>query len=183
MGRLKKLDPTKITGYQKELYDRIAAQRGAVRGPFNAWLYSPELCDKVEALGKYVRFDSDISMLLKEVAVLVIARNATSQYVWQAHERFALKHGVSQPVIDAIADNQDPDFPTKDERIIYTYTMELVKTFRVSDATWKAMVEMLDEPRVVEFTAFIGNFNMVCMAVNAFAVDLPAGQEPRLSEA
>lgn len=183
MSRLKNLDPSKISGLQKELYDRIAAKRGAVRGPFNAWLYSPELCDRVEALGKYVRFDSDISMLLKEVAVLVIARHFTSQYVWQAHVRFALKAGVSQPVIDAIAANENPDFPTADERTIYNFTMEMMKKHRVADATWAAMVEMLDEPRVVEFTAFVGNFSMVSMAVNVFDVDLPEGEKPQLSEA
>ena len=64
MGRLKNLKPEHMTERQKELYDRIAAKRGAVRGPFNAWLYSPELCDRVEALGKFVRYDASFPMIV-----------------------------------------------------------------------------------------------------------------------
>lgn len=178
MGRLANLDPEMITGYQKELYDRIAAARGAVRGPFNAWLYSPELCDKVEALGKFVRFDSDIPMNLKEIAVLVVARNFRSNYVWQAHEKFALKHGVPQPVIDAIREGSTPVFATPEERIAFDYATQMMTDHRVKDETWAAFVASFDTQRVVEFTAFIGNFSMVSLAVNTFAVDLPNGVEP-----
>ncbi|MFV0243957.1 MAG: carboxymuconolactone decarboxylase family protein [Qingshengfaniella sp.] len=177
MGRLPALNPDEITGYQKDLYDRIAAARGAVRGPFNAWLYAPHLCDRVEALGKYVRFDSDIDMRLKEIAVLVIARHNDSDYVWNAHAKFARKHGVTDAVIEAIRQGQEPVFPNPDEKLAYDYTRELIITHKVSDATWAALVAHLDEARVVEFTAFIGNFTMVALAVNAFEVDLPSGAE------
>jgi 4-carboxymuconolactone decarboxylase len=180
MGRLRNLDPNVITGYQKELYDRIAGRRGAVRGPFNAWLYSPELCDRVENLGAYVRFETDISMQLKEIAVLQIARHFTSQYMWRAHVRFALKHGVTQEQIDAIRERQEPPLPSDAEKTVYRYTAELLGNHRVSDATWDALVALLDERRTVEFTAFIGNFCMVALALNAFQVDLPEGDEALL---
>jgi hypothetical protein len=41
-------------------------------------------------------------------------------------------------------------------------------------------VALLDERRTVEFTAFIGNFCMVALALNAFQVDLPEGDEALL---
>ncbi|HCE21786.1 MAG TPA: carboxymuconolactone decarboxylase, partial [Hyphomonas sp.] len=100
MGRLKNLKPEHMTERQKELYDRIAAKRGAVRGPFNAWLYSPELCDRVEALGKFVRYDASFPMIVREIVVLVIARHFKAQYMWQAHSRIAVKEGVAQAVVD-----------------------------------------------------------------------------------
>lgn len=178
MGRLKNLDKDTLAPRQRELFDRIVGARGAVRGPFNAWLYSPELCDRVEALGKYLRFDSNISMTLKEVAVLVVARRFRSNYVWQAHERFALQHGVTQDVIDAIREGRVPDFHDTDQRLVYEYAHQMMTDSRVSDATWTAMVAILGEPRMVEFTAFIGNFAMVSLAVNTFAVDLPEGVTP-----
>jgi 4-carboxymuconolactone decarboxylase len=180
MGRLKNLDPAAISGYQKELYDRIAAQRGAVRGPFNAWLYSPELCDRVEALGAYVRFTSDIPMLLKEIAVLQIARAYTSQYMWRAHVKFALDNGVSREIVDAIRDRHPVPLRDDAERLVHRYTDELLRDHRVSDAAWQGWVAMFDERRAVEFTAFIGNFCMVAMALNTFEVDLPKGDEPLL---
>jgi 4-carboxymuconolactone decarboxylase len=181
MGRLRQLDPAELTSQQRGLYDRIAAKRGAVRGPFNAWLYSPELCDRVESLGKYLRYDSAIPMLLREVVVLAVARHFTSQYMWQAHARIAVKEGVSQAVVDAIGKRQLPLFPAPEQKVVFDYAAELLRDHEVSDASWAAAVKLLGEVGTVELTAFIGNFSMVAMALNAFKVDLPKGVEPQLA--
>src|SRR5690242_3738862 len=47
---------TELTPRQQEISDAIAAKRGATRGPFLIWLRSPELAEKVDALGAYCRF-------------------------------------------------------------------------------------------------------------------------------
>lgn len=180
MGRLRQLDPAELSDRQRELYDRIAAKRGAVRGPFNAWLYSPELCDRVEALGKYVRYDANIPMLLKEIVVLLIARHFTAQYMWQAHAKIAAKEGVRQDVIDAIASRRMPDFSNDGERIVHDFATQMLRDYRVADATWADASALLGEAATVELTAFVGNFSMVALALNTFEVDLPEGVAPQL---
>ena len=40
---------TDLTPRQQEISDKIAAKRGATRGPFLIWLRSPELAEKVES--------------------------------------------------------------------------------------------------------------------------------------
>lgn len=181
MARLRKLDPSELNPKQKVLYDRIAGARGAVRGPFNAWLYSPDLCDRVEAFGKYVRFDSEIPMDLKELVVIIAARRWTSQYMWQSHTKVARKEGVSDAVIDAIAAHKRPDFPNEDQRIVYDFAHEMLETGTVGDKTWNDAIGLLGEQRTVELIALIGNFSMVAMALNAFQVDLPEGVAPELT--
>jgi hypothetical protein len=54
---------TELTPRQQEISDAIAAKRGATRGPFLIWLRSPELAEKVDALGAYCRFDAGINAL------------------------------------------------------------------------------------------------------------------------
>jgi 4-carboxymuconolactone decarboxylase len=55
--RFKELAPATMTPEQKKVADAIqSGPRGAgLRGPFNALLRSPELCDLVQRVGAYVR--------------------------------------------------------------------------------------------------------------------------------
>ncbi|WP_313350457.1 carboxymuconolactone decarboxylase family protein [Paracoccus sp. (in: a-proteobacteria)] len=119
MARVKTLAREELDPRQLELYDRIAGVPEAVRGPFKAWLHSPELCDRIEALGKYVRFDSDVSLFLKEIAILQVARTYTCQYMWIAHQSFVLQAGVPQDYIDAIATSAIPAFKHEDARVVH----------------------------------------------------------------
>ena len=57
-SRFTTLTPETMTADQKRVADAIqSGPRGAgLRGPFNALLRSPELCDLVQRLGAFVRF-------------------------------------------------------------------------------------------------------------------------------
>jgi hypothetical protein len=50
-------DLSDLSVRQQEISDWITARRGGTRGPFLVWLRSPELCEKVEALGAYCRYE------------------------------------------------------------------------------------------------------------------------------
>jgi 4-carboxymuconolactone decarboxylase len=69
--RLPKL--TDLSPRQQEISDRITSRRGGTRGPFLVWLRSPELCEKVEALGAYCRFESSLDSRLNELSLLIAA--------------------------------------------------------------------------------------------------------------
>jgi len=56
--RFPELKPEQMTEAQKHVYEGIVGgPRGGARGPFNALLRSPELADRVQKLGEYVRFE------------------------------------------------------------------------------------------------------------------------------
>ena len=67
--RFTTLTPETMTADQKRVADAIqSGPRGAgLRGPFNALLRSPELCDLVQRVGAYVRFGSSIPPRLNEI--------------------------------------------------------------------------------------------------------------------
>lgn len=176
--RLEIIEQDKMTAAQRELHARIAGARGAVRGPFNLWLYSPELCDKVEALGKFVRFDSSIPPKLRDITILVTARHWDSSYMWHSYSKRALDTGVTQDIITAIAERRTPDLTIGADRAVYGYAKELLDRHHVSDATFRSAVEAIGKATIVELTALIGNYSMVAMALNAFEVDMPEGAKP-----
>src|SRR5260221_14190525 len=69
--RLPKLTPETMTPRQGELHDKIAGKRGKVGGPYQVWLNSPELCERVEALGAYLRWDSAMPAKFRELSLLM----------------------------------------------------------------------------------------------------------------
>src|SRR5580693_2475959 len=99
---------TELTPRQREISDAIAAKRGATRGPFLIWLRSPELAEKVDALGVYCRFDSSINERLRELSLLIAARRFDAQYSWNAHHRKAIEAGVSAESIKELASDEVP---------------------------------------------------------------------------
>jgi len=76
---------TDLSDRQREISDRITARRGGTRGPFLVWLRSPDLCERVEALGAYCRFESALDPRIRELSLLIAARCFDAQYSWNAH--------------------------------------------------------------------------------------------------
>ena len=79
--RFTTLTPETMTADQKRVADAIqAGPRGAgLRGPFNALLRSPELCDLVQRVGAFVRFGTSIPQRLNEMAIIMAGRKWTAQ--------------------------------------------------------------------------------------------------------
>jgi 4-carboxymuconolactone decarboxylase len=174
--RLPKL--TELSPRQQEISDRITARRGGTRGPFLVWLRSPELCERVEALGAYCRFESSLDLRLSELSLLVAARFRDAQYSWNAHVRKAIDAGVSEEALKALANREEPDFGRQDEQALYQFSKEILQDHFVSDETFAAALRELGEQGLVDLIGCLGNFSMLAMLLNAFQVDLQDVQPP-----
>lgn len=167
-----------LTPRQRELHARIAGKRGQVRGPFLVWLQSPELCDRVEALGAYVRFDCSLSEKLREFSILITARFWDAQHSWNAHVDKAIAAGMSADALRAIAEHRTPEFTQPDEQIFYQFSMEVLEQHFVSDATFAAALQQFGAQGVVDIIGCLGNFSMLAMCLNTFQVDLDPNRAP-----
>lgn len=162
---------------------RVAANirsgpRGKLIGPFNAWLRSPELADRLQKVGEYIRFNSSLPTRLNELAILITARSWGSQFEWWAHARFALDAGLSRAIVDAIAAGQRPQEMAADETIVYDFCTELRHTRAVSDATYEAMQTAFGEQGIVDVIAASGYYDIVSMTLNVAQIPMPKGETP-----
>ena len=167
-----------MTERQLEVSARIAGRRGAVRGPFQVWLQSPELCDRVEALGAFVRFESSLPLRLRELSLLLAARHWDAQYSWNAHVDKAVEAGIPAEAVRAIAERGEPTFDREDDRAFYRFCQELLETHFVSDDTFRLALEHFGSQGLVDAVGSLGNFSMLAMCLNAFQVDLQADRTP-----
>jgi 4-carboxymuconolactone decarboxylase len=169
---------TDLSPRQKEISERITARRGGTRGPFPVWLRSPELCEKVEALGAYCRFESALDPRIRELSLLVAARLLDAQYSWNAHVGKAADLGVSREALTELADGQEPHFTRRDEQVAYRFGTEILRDHFVSDQTFAAALGEFGEAGLVDLIGSLGNYSMLAMLLNAFQVDLQAVPPP-----
>lgn len=172
MARLPNLDPNSLTAEQQVVYDKIVSgPRGAVRGPLAIWLNRPGLADKAQALGQYCRYESSLSPLLSELAILVTARIWDATFEWQAHIVHAQKAGMAQSVIDALARDEEPNFVTPEETVVYHIARDLNINRKISDALYAQAEEVLGKDRLVDLIGVLGYYALISMTINAFEVD------------
>jgi 4-carboxymuconolactone decarboxylase len=180
--RLPPRPPEQMTSRQREVAAAISGgPRGGLRGPFQAWLRSPEVADRFQKVGEYVRFGSSIPPALNELAILVTAREWTAQFEWYAHHALAMKAGLPPAIADAIARGERPEGMDADQRAVYDFSTELHRERSVSDAAYAAVVERFGERGVVDLIAACGYYVAVAMTLNVSRVPLPDGVAPPLA--
>jgi 4-carboxymuconolactone decarboxylase len=179
--RMKQLTPEEMTPDQRRVADEIVAgPRAGMRGPFNALLRSPELAERAQKLGEYVRFKSSLPGRLNELAILVTAREWGAQYEWYAHRQLAEKAGLDPAIAAAIAEGRRPERMADDEKVVYEFCRELLSRREVSDQAYQAVIGLFGERGVVDLIAASGYYGLVSMVLNVERHPLPEGVEPPL---
>jgi 4-carboxymuconolactone decarboxylase len=149
-------------------------------GPFNAWLRSPDLGDRLQKVGEYIRFNTSLPLRLNEFAILITARHWTSQYEWFAHLPLALKAGLDPKIAADLAQNKRPAGMKEDEAAVYDFCTQLHQNMRVSDAAYKRAVALFGEKGVMDLNGVNGYYAAVSMTLNVAEVPVPAGQKDPL---
>lgn len=153
----------------------VPGRDNSIGGPFNVWMRSPGVGDRLQALGSELRFRTSLPQALNEFAILIVAREWTSQYEWFAHHRLALAAGLPASIAEDLAQGRRPEGMNDDQRIIYDFCAELHRTRFVSDANFNAVKARFGEQGVVDLIAVSGYYVAVSMTLNVGRVQLPNG--------
>jgi 4-carboxymuconolactone decarboxylase len=177
MSRLPNMtDRAQVPEHLREAYDQVAGDRhGSVSGPYGVMLHSPELAIRGAALSNYLRWDSALTPAQRELAILVTARHFDAAVMWAGHVRLAHDAGISDQVIDAIANRRDLAAFGAEEAEIVAYVRELWTTNRVSGPTFTALHQRLGDQGIVDLTGLIGYYAFIGATLNAFEIEPPEG--------
>jgi 4-carboxymuconolactone decarboxylase len=176
--RFPDLKREQMTDAQKRVYDSIAGgPRGGVRGPFGPLLRSPELTDRIQKLGEYLRYNTSLPTRLNEFAILINARFWESKYEYYAHRPFAIKGGLVESIADDLAQNKRPANMKPDEELVYDFCTILHQKHFVDDALFKRAVAALGEQGVIDLVAVSGYYTLVSMVLNVAEIPLPPGEK------
>jgi 4-carboxymuconolactone decarboxylase len=183
--RLAPLPEAALSPAQRRVADAMReGPRGRLSGPFVALLRSPELCQRAQLLGEYLRFESIVPQRLRELAILTTARHWRQNYEWLTHAPIAERAGLARGLIDAIAAGASggssvPAEAAPDEAIVLRFCRELHETHAVSDAAYAQARELLGEDGIVELCGLCGYYALLAMVLNvARTAPPPDGEAP-----
>jgi 4-carboxymuconolactone decarboxylase len=176
--RFPPLDPATMTEAQKKAASDMMASRKSLDGPFNGMLRSPELGDRLQRVGHYVRFMSPVPAHLREIAILLTARHWTAQFEWYAHRKLALEAGLPAAICDAIAENQRPAGMGAPETAVYDFAASLLAKGNVDDAAFDAVVTLWGEAGAADIIGTVGYYTTVSFFLNVDGFPVPGGGEP-----
>ncbi len=181
--RLPMIPDDKLSDAQKKAVAGMQGGSFGVGGPFIALLREPKLAEQAVAMATYFRNEGVLGPKLTEFVIMLAARDWTQQFEWTAHYSRALKSGLKQETVDAIAQGRRPAGMPEDEEIVYDFWTELNHNKSVSDATYARAVKKFGEAGVVSITALNGYYMMLAMVLNVARTPiLPANaQVPQLA--
>jgi 4-carboxymuconolactone decarboxylase len=186
MSRLPELRRDDLASAGQAVWDLIVRTRGnhvvtdtdGLSGPFNAFVYAPDVGGPLAALGAALRFGSPIERRLIEVAIITVAGHWRAEFEWLAHARLAREAGVPDAVVQAIGRGEEPVFTVADEQVVYAAVRELVTAGQLTDASYATVHDLLGDSGTVHLVALCGYYSLISFMLNAFCVPLPAGAEP-----
>ncbi|MEU1587050.1 carboxymuconolactone decarboxylase family protein [Micromonospora sp. NPDC005710] len=127
--------------------------------------------------GKLLK-DLTLDPLLREVAILRVARLSDVTYEWVQHEPIARSVGATDEMIHALGRDEIQAVAFSPEQlIVLRFTTEVVRDVRPSDETVTALTRLLTPREVVELLMVIGQYMMIARvaAVADLDVDEPMG--------
>ncbi len=179
--RLGAVPVDKYTDEQKKVVADIkTGPRPEIFGTLLPMMRSPELAYTAERFGEHVYYNSGLEKRVYELTVLLLARQLTQQFEWRVHYPQALKAGIKQENLDAIADGKRPPSLAADEAVAYDFVTEIYKTNTVSDATYARFVGMFSEKGVVEVVGLLGYYTTIAVMMNVDRTPLNPGTAPML---
>ncbi len=150
-----------------------------LRGPGGLHLYSPT-GPLFSQINKQLRFESGIDANLREVAILITAREASNQFEWTMHEPAALKEGVAQDVIDLIKYRRPVSGIAEEYALVIRLGRAIFADRNVPSDLFAAARAQFGDQRLVDLVLLMGNYAATAALLTAFDMQLRPDQAPLL---
>ena len=162
----------------------LSGPRADISGPLGVMMVSPALGDLTQKAMAYSRFSgregySSVPPKLNELAILMVGKLWSAEYVWNAHHAYGVRMGLAAETVEAIRRGVRPANLPKDEQAIYNFADEFLRTHAVSDATLNAARDVLGGDRgIVDLVGTMGLYQISSMMVALDKTPLPQGVKP-----
>jgi AhpD family alkylhydroperoxidase len=154
------------------LVERIKRERGGrMLNLYRMLLHSPPMAEGWLAFFTSVRQKGALSGRYRELAIMRIAVINGADYEFNAHVPFALKEGLTQAQLDALAADRVPAGLTEADRAVLAYAEAMTRAVRVPDEVFAQVRRHLPERELVELTVTVAGYNCVSRFLEAIQVD------------
>ena len=179
MAKIKPLSREDADEEQRRVGDPIFKERGHdYDGPFGVLLHYPELAERADHYGTFVRAGATLPKRLSELIIAMTARHWTARYPWSAHYHQATDAGVDAEVVEAIRSRSRPAFKQEDEEIVYDYVTALFANRGIPDTVHARAIGAFGKQGVIGMVSIAGWYSSLSMIANAFELSVLEGDTP-----
>jgi 4-carboxymuconolactone decarboxylase len=167
----------------KRAYDRSTtpgASIAGLQGPGGVQLYSTKTAPLLSGINRYLRYEAGFSGRVREIAILITAREMDSQFEWVAHEPEALKEGVPQAVVDVIKHRRSTDGLPEADAIIIEIGRQIWRDHKVKPDTFAKGNAMFGPNKLVELVMLMGSYAGTAALLTMVDMQLHKGSKPML---
>ena len=150
-----------------------------LQGPAGIQLYTKGALH-VQALNKYLRFESGISPRIREIAILTTARAMDSQFEWAAHEPEALNVGVPPDVVEAIKHRRSTEGLDEADAVVVELGRQIWRDHQVKSETFAKANAIFGPHMLIDIVMLMGNYASTAALLHAVDMQLHKGLKPLL---
>jgi 4-carboxymuconolactone decarboxylase len=186
-ARVPHLELADMTAQQREFYDKYATgvrarpeaafplvdSGGHLMGPPAVWVLSQPLGLALERFGYAIRYELTLSRRSQEMAILMVAEHRHSEFERFAHAQAALRAGLSQADLAALAAGEAPVLRTDEERCVYEATRRILDSGTLTATEYEEYAATLRVPQLFELVTLIGYYLMLATQLSVFDIQPP----------
>lgn len=155
------------------LVQKIVAERGTLLHLYRMLLHSPPVAAGWLRYLTAIRQECALPGAIRELVIMRVAALNGASYEADVHAPIALKEGLSQAQLDALADWERSSLFDARQRAVLAYADAMTCQVQVPDAIFAAVRAELDDDRLlVELTATVAAYNMVSRFLEALQLHI-----------
>lgn len=132
----------------------------------------PALTKAFLRFSNHLLFRSTLDPRMRELAILRIAHRRHCEYEWAHHAFIGKAEGLTDDDIAGVAQGTAVD---AFDQIVLDAVDELDEQSRISDETWEALGDKLDDRQRMDLVFTVGGYGLMAMAYNTFGIAPESG--------
>jgi 4-carboxymuconolactone decarboxylase len=151
--------------------DRVIRTRGWISPAFGLLLHTPDVAERVAAIGEFFLYETILPPAPKALAWLITARELDCNYAWASGVTAARAAGIDAQLIESIEHGGGPAPVTEEQQAVVDFCYQLLRgNHHVSDAAYEAVVSRLGLQKTVQISTAVGYIAMMSLIVNPFEI-------------
>ena len=151
-----------------------ASSQGGVEGPFVPLVHVPGILDRLQSLGEHCRFHTGLPAKLRELAIIITARQVAAQLEFHVHAMEAHEFGLSDDKIQAVAAKTRPENMDEDEALVHDFSHSLVTQGRVDDELFEKTLHRFGRSVIIDLITTCGYYGALGLVINVSRAETPA---------
>jgi len=142
---------------------------------FATLAHHPKLMKRWLVFGNHVLAKSTLPARDRELLILRTGWNCRAPYEWGQHVVIGRRSGITDDEIARLTQGPEAAGWAPPDALLVRAADELHQDQSLSDETYTALAQHFDERQLLDIVFTVGQYHLVCMALNTFGVERDDG--------